>query len=58
MKDTVLMEVTLVVAIDTSNGENTDWLCAMDYVELAQGATVVSFFEERLEIKPKEQINE
>lgn len=57
LKDTVFIEVTMVVAIDTSNGENTEWLCAMDYVEMSQGAQIVGFSEEKLEmiaLEPKE----
>lgn len=50
IKDLVLMEVTIVLAIETQNGEDTPWLCAMDYVEIAQGAQVVGFSEERLQI--------
>ena len=52
MKDLVLMEVTMVLAIDVTNGEDNEWLCAMDYVEISQGAQLVGFSEERLEIVP------
>lgn len=42
----------MVLAIDVTNGEDTEWLCAMDYVEISQGAQLVGFSEERLEIIP------
>jgi hypothetical protein len=51
-KDLVLVEVTMVLAIDVTNGEDNEWLCAMDFVEISQGAQLVGFSEERLEIVP------
>ena len=52
MKDMVLIEVTMVVAIELHESveQNRASVCAMDHIETSGFANIVSFVEEELEL--------